>query len=49
MEPTPLVVVHTCRLGESGRYLESGLFKEGDTVKAPGLPWAMVSVADLAA
>src|SRR6266536_3692834 len=41
------IEVHTYRLGETGRYLESGLFNAGDTVAAPGLPWAKVEVADL--
>jgi hypothetical protein len=40
--------VHTYRLGETRCYLESGLFTEGDTVAAPGLPWAKIAVADLA-
>jgi len=42
------IVVHAFRLGESGRYLESGLFKEGDLVAPPGLMWAAIAVADLA-
>ena len=41
------IAVHTYRLGESGRYLESGLFTPGDTVAAPGLPWAKIEVSDL--
>jgi hypothetical protein len=41
-------VVHTFRLGESGRYLESGLFEEGDRVTAPGLMWAAIAVSDIA-
>jgi Uma2 family endonuclease len=48
VETVPQIVVHTFRLGESGRYLESGLFKEGDRVAAPGLMWAAVAVSDLA-
>jgi Uma2 family endonuclease len=47
VEITPQIVVHTYRLGESGRYLESGLFKEGDQVAAPGLMWARIAVSDL--
>lgn len=48
IEITPKLAVHTYRLGEAGRYLESGLFTEGDTVAAPGLPWAAVEVDTLA-
>jgi Uma2 family endonuclease len=48
VEPKPLVVVHPYTLGETGPYLEGGLFKEGDTVVAPGLSWATVAVADIA-
>jgi Uma2 family endonuclease len=47
VEISPQIVVHTYRLGETGRYLESGLFKEGDQVAAPGLMWARVPVSDL--
>lgn len=49
VETTPEVVVHTYRLGVSGAYLESGVFKAGDRVAAPGLMWATVAVSDLAA
>jgi Uma2 family endonuclease len=48
VEMSPRIAVHTFRLGESGRYLESGLFKEGDRVSAPGLMWAAIDVSDLA-
>jgi hypothetical protein len=41
--------VHTYRLGETGAYLESGLFANGDVISAPGLPWAKITVADLVA
>jgi Uma2 family endonuclease len=47
VEISPQIVVHTYRLGETGRYLESGLFKEGDTVAAAGLGWARLAVSDL--
>ncbi|HEY2669267.1 MAG TPA: Uma2 family endonuclease [Rugosimonospora sp.] len=47
LEISPQIVVHTYRLGETGRYLESGLFKEGDQVAAPGLMWARLPVSDL--
>lgn len=47
IEIQPAVEVHTYRLGESGRYLESGLFTPGDTITAPGLPWAKIEVSDL--
>jgi Uma2 family endonuclease len=48
VEIRPELVVHTHRLGERGQYLESGLFKVGDTIAAPGLNWARIEVADLA-
>jgi Uma2 family endonuclease len=44
VEIRPGLVVHTYRLGETGPYLETGLFVPGDTVTAPGLPWAEVDV-----
>jgi Uma2 family endonuclease len=44
----PRIAVHTYRLGETGRYLETGLFEPGDKVSAPGLPWADVEVDALA-
>jgi Uma2 family endonuclease len=47
VEIAPKLEVHTYRLGETGRYLESGLFTVGDTVAAPGLPWAKIEVAEL--
>lgn len=47
VEIRPELVVHTYRLGETGRYLETGLFAVGDTIAAPGLPWAAVPVAEL--
>lgn len=40
------IVIHTFRLGDTG-YVETGVWKVGDTVNAPGLPWARVQVADL--
>jgi len=43
----PAVVVHTYRRGESGQYLETGLFGEGDEAWVPGLPWARVMVSAL--
>jgi hypothetical protein len=45
VETRPGVAVHTYRLGETGSYLETGLFVPGDTITAPGLPWARVEVA----
>jgi Uma2 family endonuclease len=47
VEIAPKLEVHTYRLGETGRYLETGLFTVGDTVVAAGLPWAKIQVADL--
>lgn len=47
MEIRPDLVVHTYRRGETGSYLETGLFAVGDTIAAPGLPWAAVPVAEL--
>jgi Uma2 family endonuclease len=47
VEIQPVVEVHTYRLGETGRYLESGRFTPGDTIAAAGLPWAKVEVGDL--
>jgi len=48
VETLPTVAIHTYRLADSGRYVASGVFTEGDTVAAPGLPWAKVAVADIA-
>ncbi len=48
VELTPAVSVHTYRLGEAGRYLETGLFTPGDKVLAPGLPWAAFAVDEIA-
>lgn len=47
VEIRPELAVHTYRLGETGTYLETGLFIPGDTVAAAGLPWAKVEVAEL--
>jgi Uma2 family endonuclease len=47
VETSPGVAVHTYRLGETGSYLETGLFIPGDTTTAPGLPWARVEVATI--
>ncbi len=49
VEPRPDSTVHTYQLGETGVYLETGLFKAGDVMAAPGLSWAKVAVADLIA
>lgn len=48
VEIAPRLVVHTYRLGEAGRYLETGLFEQGDKVAAPGLTWAAIEVDTLA-
>ncbi len=40
--------VHTCQLGETGLYRETGVLKVGDTMKVPGLPWAAIEVAAVA-
>jgi Uma2 family endonuclease len=48
VEPRPdLVVVHTYLLGETGQYLETGLFRPGDVTVVPGLAWAQIRVAEL--
>lgn len=47
VEILPQVAVHTYRLADSGSYLRSGLFTEGDTVAAPGLSWAKMAVTEL--
>lgn len=47
VEPRPALVLHTYQRGETGVYLETGLFASGDVVSAPGLPWAKFDVADL--
>lgn len=47
VEIRPEIALHTYQLGETGRYLESGLFKDGDLTGVPGLPWAKISVADI--
>jgi Uma2 family endonuclease len=47
VETRPSLAVHTYRLGETGSYLETGLFTSGDTTAAPGLPWAKVEVAEI--
>jgi Uma2 family endonuclease len=43
-----VVVVHTYRLGEGGRYLETGLFGKGDRIADPTLRWAEIEMDDLA-
>lgn len=47
VETTPELVLHTFRLGETGIYLETGLFGSGDTTAIPGLPWAKIAIDDL--
>jgi Uma2 family endonuclease len=47
VETRPGLAVHTYRLGETGSYLETGLFTPGDTTTVPGLPWARIAVAAL--
>jgi Uma2 family endonuclease len=44
VEIRPGIAVHTYRLGETGSYLETGLFTPGDTTAAPGLPWATIEM-----
>ena len=48
VEIRPGIAVHTYRLADTGRYTATGVFTEGDTIAAAGLPWAKVAVADLA-
>lgn len=47
IETKPGVALHTYQLGETGQYLETGIFREGDTTAVPGLPWAKIAVSDL--
>jgi Uma2 family endonuclease len=49
VETEPEIVVHTYRLGDEGTYVQTGIFKSGDVVNAPGLTWAQVPVEDLVA
>jgi hypothetical protein len=46
VEIEPRIVVHTFRRGDHG-YVETGVLTAGDTVHAPGPPWAAVEVDDL--
>jgi Uma2 family endonuclease len=48
VEPRPALAVHTYQLGETGVFLETGLFTDGDVMTAPGLAWAKIAVSDLA-
>lgn len=48
IEPRPAVAIHTFQLGPEGTYAFTGKFVEGDTITAPGLPWARIQVSDLA-
>jgi Uma2 family endonuclease len=47
VEIRPRLAVHTYRLADTGSYVASGVFTEGDTVAAPGLPWAKIQVTEL--
>ena len=47
VETRPAVEVHTFRLGETGAYLETGLFRSGDRVADPTLTWVAFEVDDL--
>jgi Uma2 family endonuclease len=47
VETLPEVAVHTYRLADSGSYVASGVFTEGDTISAPGLPWAKIGISNL--
>ena len=47
LETRPAVEVHTFRLGETGAYLETGLFRPGDRVDDPTLTWAGFVVDEL--
>lgn len=48
VEIAPEIVVNTYRLGESNTYQSTGVFSGGDVVRAAGLGWARVTVAELA-
>jgi len=47
VETKPVVGVHTSRLGETGGYVETGLFRQGDRISDPTLRWASFDVGDL--
>jgi hypothetical protein len=47
VEITPTVEVVTHRLVDAARYAVTGRFTTGDTIAAPGLPWAKVAIDDL--
>jgi Uma2 family endonuclease len=47
VELEPELVIHTYRLDDS-RYRDTGSFRAGEVVDAPGLEWARVPVSDLA-
>jgi Uma2 family endonuclease len=48
VEIDPEIVVHTYRLADDRRYLGTGAFRAGQTVRAAGLEWAAVPVDALA-
>ncbi|WP_160312762.1 Uma2 family endonuclease [Jiangella alkaliphila] len=46
VEIDPEIAIHTFRLGDNG-YLETGVWKAGDVVDAPGVRWARILVDDI--
>lgn len=44
VETKPKIAVHTFRLADGERYVQTGVFADGDKVSAPGLPWASFGV-----
>jgi Uma2 family endonuclease len=49
VETSPVISVHTYRLGESSHYLETGIFRSGDRVTDPTLRWAQFDLDEIAA
>ncbi|HKT02179.1 MAG TPA: Uma2 family endonuclease [Rugosimonospora sp.] len=48
VETSPRLTVHTYRLSGAGRYVETGVFLQGESVAAPGLAWAALKVDEIA-
>lgn len=47
VETKPALALHTYQLGETGHYLETGIFAEGDMTAVPGLSWAKFAIDDI--
>jgi Uma2 family endonuclease len=48
IETTPELALHTYRLSGGGQYVPTGVFRPGDITAVPGVPWAKISIDDLA-